>query len=135
MTAITPMYSSLYSTLKAGTALTALVGTAAIYNKQAPDGATLPYVVFSVQASTPDNDHSMNAENMIVYVRGYASTDLAAQNISTQIDNLLHGKNLAITGYSTYWCAREQDLELVDNGPNGEKIFMAGGFYRIRCSK
>ena len=136
MSILNPLYTSLYTTLQGGTALTSLLsGTAAIYNKQAPDNAVLPYVVFSHQGGGPDNDYAARNENSVVFIRGYAGTDPAARAIDDAVDALITGKNPAITGYSTFWSAREVDLDLVETTTSGQKIYMAGGFYRIRASK
>jgi len=133
---LNPLYTSLYTTLQGGTALTSLLSsTAAIYNKQAPDGATLPYVVFSHQGGGPDNDYSARNENSVVFIRAYAASDPAARAIDDAVDALITGKNISITGYSTFWSAREVDLDLVETTQSGQRIYMAGGFYRIRAGK
>lgn len=136
MSILGPLGTSLYTTLTGGTALTSLLSSGtAVYNKQAPDNASLPYVVFSYQAGGPDNDYSAHNENNVIYIRGYAATDTAAQAIDNAIDGLVTGKNIAIMGYSTFWSAREQNLDLVETTPSGQKVYMAGGFYRIRAGK
>lgn len=129
--------TAIYSTLSSGTALTALLaGTTSIYHLQAPDEASLPYVVFNIQAGGDENQTPIRRKNLILYVRGYSQTSaLAAGSIDAQADALLHGKTLTVTGWHNFWCSREQDLENIDNLPSGEKVWMAGGYYRIRIGK
>jgi hypothetical protein len=124
----------IYNTLKAGTALTALLaGTTSIYNMQAPDSATLPYVVFNLQAGGADPNMPTNAINVLYYVRGFTKVSAAAAgSIATQIDALLHGKSVSVSGYSNYWCNHEQEIDSVQNLPNGEKVYSNGFYYRIK---
>jgi Protein of unknown function (DUF3168) len=128
--------SAIFTTLKAGTALTALLaGTTAIYDQQAPDGATLPYVVFSHQGGGPDLITSANMENNLWFVRAYTSASSQhASAIFAEVDALLHKKNIAIGSLNTFWCAREENLQLVETEPNQAKVWMRGGSYRIRTS-
>jgi len=128
---------SIYSTLSAATALTSLLaGTASIYHIQAPDNATLPYVVFSTQAGGDENQTPIRRKNIVLFVRGYSAVSAAAAgSIDAQIDTLLHGKSLTITGWNNFWLAREQDLENIDNQSSTEKVWMAGGLYRARFGK
>lgn len=125
---------SIYNTLKAGTALTALLpGTTSIYHLQAPDNATLPYVVYSLQAGGDENETPKRRKNYVMYIRAYSKTSAAnAGSIDTQVDSLLHGKTLSVSGWANFWCNRETDLENIDNLPSGEKVWMQGGFYRVR---
>lgn len=126
--------ATLYSTLTGGTALTALLsGTTAVYNLQAPDNATMPYVVFSQQAGGPLNINPSDMRDQLYYVRGYSQVSAgAAGSIDTAISNLLHHKNLTVTGYTNFVTNREQDVELVENRPDGSYCYSAGAIYRIR---
>lgn len=134
MSVLNSLYTGLYNKLSAGTALTALIGTA-IYNKQAPDGAALPYVVYSLAGGGPINYCPLRVESDLVFVRAYGSTDASARNIDVQIDVLLHGQTLTMTGgYINIQTWRETDLDLIENLPNNQKIYMAGGMYRIKNS-
>lgn len=128
--------AALYTTMNGGTALTALLAsTTSVYDTQAPDVAALPFVVFSHQGGGPDNLAPVNLESNLWYVRAYSASGMkAASEIMTQIDALLHRKALAITGNTTFWCNREENIKLVENLPNGGKIWSAGGIYRIRTA-
>ena len=126
--------SALYTRLQ-GTALTALLpGTASIYDTQAPDNATLPYVVYNHQAGGPENVDANNLEANLWYVRAYSTTsNKTAQQIFEQVDTLLNRVNISITGYNTLWCAREENINLLENTPSG-KIWSCGAVYRIRTA-
>jgi hypothetical protein len=124
--------TSIFNQLAGGTALISLLGGTAIYKDQAPDKAPLPYVIFSYQGGGDQNINPWRLKNLLVFVRSYAATPVATGNIDTQIDARLHAQTLSITGWSNFWTMRESDLENVETSPNGEKIHMAGGIYRIR---
>ena len=126
--------SAIYLTLQQGTSLTALLsGTNSIY-KDSAGTAEYDYVVFNLQGGGEENQTPNRSSNNVYYVRGYSKTSTAAAgNIATQIDNLLHGKTLSISGRSNYWTAREAEFENTEILGNGEPVYMAGAFYRIRC--
>lgn len=133
MSVINATAAAIYSKLQAGTALTALLsGTTAIYHMQAPDGATLPYVVYNHQAGGPENITPSDMNNDIWQVRSYSDVSAAtAGNIDAQVDVLMHGGSLTVTGYTNFWCKRMTNVVLVENTPNGQ-IWSCGGLYRIR---
>lgn len=128
--------AAIYTTLNGGTALTALLaGTTSIYDQQAPDTVSLPFVVFSHQGGGPDNIAPVNLESNLWYVRAYSATSAkSASLIMAQIDALLHRKALSITGQTTFWCNREENIKTVENLPNNGKIWSAGAIYRIRTA-
>ena len=124
--------TALYSKLTGGTALTALLNSGtAIYRTQAPEGAALPYIVFSLYAGGPLNITSSDMRDIIYYIRGYGTTTGQAGSIDYQVSSLLHKGTIAVTGYTTYNLIREQDIELPEDQPNGQTIFGFGGLYRI----
>lgn len=128
------MGTALYSKLSGGTALTTALGGTAIYADQAPDNASLPYVIFSHQAGGPDNIIQRDLYNDVWFVRAYASTRGSANVLDGHISDLLHEGSLSVSGWSCFWLVREESFSLIDNLPNGEKAYMAGGSYRIRLS-
>lgn len=136
MSVIQPLLKGIYDKIKgSGTALTSLLagGTASIYNSQAPDNASMPYIVFSLQASAPDNINPSSMENSVIFVRGYAMSGTVAQNIDSKLDTLLRGGSISVTGYTNFWTSREADLYAPNPMPDGKTAWMAGGLYRIRC--
>jgi hypothetical protein len=129
--------TAIYGRLSAATALTSLLsGTTAIYNNQAPESVTYPYVIFSLQSGIDENMTQHRTKNMLVYARAYSgSSALQAGSIDAQIDTALHLVPLTVSGWTNFWMVREQDLELVENPPTGEQVFMSGGLYRVRIEK
>jgi hypothetical protein len=133
MSVLTVLNTAIYNKLTAGTALTALLpGTSSIYYLQAPDNASLPYVVWSYQGGGPTNDYPHDSRSEIVFVRGYAVTPALAGTIDAQISSLLHRGTLTVSGYTNWWLARDADVALIENAPDGTKVYMAGAQYQIK---
>ena len=134
MSAFNALNTAIYSTLSSGTALTALLaGTTAIYNMQAPDGATFDYAVWNLQGGGDDNMTAHRTKNLVVFVRGYSSTSAArAGSIDSKIDALLHKQVLSVSGWSNFWLAREEDVATVEVTEAGNTIWMCGGLFRVR---
>ena len=128
------MGTAILDKLKAGTALIAELGGTAIYVDQAPDGALLPYVVYNHQGGGPENISPGNLQSDIWQVRGYAATPASANRIDGLVTDLLHRGSLVATGYTNIWTAKETDISLVENPPDGAKIYSAGGLYRVRLA-
>lgn len=124
--------AAMYSRLNGATALTALLsGTTAVYALQAPEGAVLPYVVYSVQGGGDTNDSPNRLKNLVVSVRAYATSNARAGSIDAAIDTALHLVPFTnVTGWTNIWLARETDIETVENPPTGSQVFMNGGLYR-----
>lgn len=129
------MGTALYSKLAGGTALIAALGGTAIYSEQAPDNTAIPYAVYNHMAGGPENITPKIMHTDLWFVRGYASTRAAANLIDGHISDLLHKGSLTVAGWTTFWLVREESIALVDNAPNGEKIYSAGGTYRVRLSE
>jgi hypothetical protein len=126
--------AALFLTMQQGTALTALLaGTNSIY-KDSAGTAAYPYVVFSLQGGGETNETPNRAKNVVYFIRAYTKVSTAAAgNIDAQIDNLLHGKTLTISGRSNFWTSRESEFENTEILSNGEPVYMSGAFYRVRC--
>ena len=129
--------TTIYGTLNGATALTSLLaGTTSIYHLQAPDNATLPYVIFNLQAGGNENLTPKERLNELHYIRGYSDNSAAeAGTIAAQVNNLLHKKTLSVEGWANFWCQREQRIELIENQPSGDKVWSEGAFYRIRLEQ
>lgn len=125
---------TLYLTLSGGTALTSLLaGTTSIYHLQAPDDAELPFVTFNIQAGGDENQTPKRRKNNLYYIRAYSETSaLNAGSIDAEVDNLLDGQTLSVSGWTNIWSKRENDIEIVETLPNGKQVWTIGGFYRLR---
>ena len=128
------MGTALFNALTGGTSPTALItalGGSSVYSDQAPDGAALPYVVYSHAGGGPENNPA-GMRNNIWNVRAYAATKAQAVNVDAQIDALLTGQALTVSGFTNFWTVREDDISLVENPPDGGRIYMSGALYRVR---
>lgn len=125
--------TALYSRLNGATALTSLLsGTTAIYSMQAPQSAAYPYIVYNVQGGGDENETQNRTKNLVVFVRAYGTVNAQVGSVDAQIDTALHLVPFSgVSGWTSIWLAREQDLETVENPPTGEQVFMNGGLYRM----
>jgi hypothetical protein len=137
MSAFNALNAALATKLRTGTALTALLAcTGAVYYMEAPDNAALDYVVYSLQGGGDTNDTANRVKDLVYYIRAYSDDSAAkAGSIDAQIDALIHGTTLTVTGWANIWCAREEDIALIEDYPSGVHIYNAGGMYRIMLDK
>lgn len=133
--------AAIWSQLKGGTALTALLGggTAgtAIYEDHAPASAIMPYVVFNQQASTWEQTMGASRLVDVIYqvkaVSGSAYPQEASA-IDTQIDALLHNATLTVTGYGVLACTRQSDIQYSEVAAD-QTFQHCGGLYRVELQK
>jgi hypothetical protein len=129
--------TALYSTLTGDSTLTALLASnTSVYHVQAPRGATLPYIVFNMQAGTEINETAHTVNDMLYQVRGF--TDVSMKNakaIDARIYTLLHKTAVSITGYKLLKINRVTVLEFIEDEPNTQPVYSAGGIYRLRIEK
>jgi len=126
--------AALYDKLTGGTALMAkLAGTASVYDGVVPRGAALDYVIFAPTGGGDENITKTRFKNLVWSVKG-VSDDSAqkAGEIDAEIDALLHGGNISVTGWGVFWCMREADFEYVETTLEGRNVWHVGGTYRIR---
>ena len=123
-----------YTQLTGGTALIGALGGTLIYQAQAPDGAALPYVVYSHQAGGPLNITPEDLRDAVVYVRAYAATPKQAGELDALISARLHRQDITITGYTVMACERETDISQTYSLPGGQAAHSAGALYRIRLT-
>ena len=123
----------LYSKLTGDTALVALLSAGTpVFNMEAPPSTDMPYVVFFSAGGGPDNITPSDLRSMVYGVKGIASTLTAAANIDARIDTLLHNNSITVSGYTNIWLARETEVQLVEDAPDGNPIYHYGAYYRIR---
>jgi hypothetical protein len=131
---VNALNAALYGALTGRAPLTALLaGTAAVYFAQAPDEATLPYVVFSY-AGGPGHENQSPHQTVdeLVFVRGYAAAPALAGSIAAQIDAALHGVTLGVSGWANFWTARGQSVSQVEIDSAQQKTWARGAMYRVR---
>ena len=126
--------AALYSRLQTAGSITSLLsGTTAIYKGQAPEGSTLPYIVFSFPSDLDANETPRRRKDDIMFIRAFATGSNGAAiagSIDDQIDTAVHLVPLTVSGWTNIWLAREQGLETVETTPTGAMIFMRGANYR-----
>ena len=127
--------TAIYSKLTGGVALMALLADAtplSVYSWQAPNTAPYPFVVFNDQADTEDNDTAHQVHNMIYQVRGFTKVNMkAAKAIDYQCRLLLHNASLTVSSHAVLRCERIGSVRFVENQQSTEKVFSAGGLYRL----
>lgn len=127
--------TAVYSRLTGGTALIAVLGGTAIYNTHAPDGASLPYVVYSQQTGSPDNLTPSDSRTLLYWVRVYSSSGAQAGTIDALVSGLLHKQTLTVTGYTNYGTRRETEISTIEIDDAGRRIYQSGAFYRIQIDQ
>ncbi len=126
--------AAIFSALSSGTALVGALGGTAIYHMQAPEGAALPYVVYSWQGGGRTNEVP-NLTNRVEFVRAYAANAAQAGTIDAYCKALLDNKTLTVTGWTNIWTVREDDYESVETPVNGVPVYAIGGMYRVILDK
>lgn len=135
----------IYSTLKADSTLTALIGgstTPRIYNPLAPQETTPVYPMVLIQMQSAVDMMGVGPyriwSDMLYLVRGVHETTSYGGNLLTiaeRIDTVLHAAASATNAYGIVWnCVREQPFRLPDVR-DGRNFRHFGGIYRIRASK
>ena len=124
--------TGIFSKLTGSTALITALGGTSIFYMQAPDSQALPYVVWSYMGGGPENISPGNLQSDLVYVRAYATASGQAGTIDNLCDAQLHRQAISVSGFVNIWTAREEDIALVENPPDGVKTYSAGGIYRVR---
>lgn len=119
---------AIYGKLAGDSTLDGLLGDEApgyahsIYYERAPAGASFPYVIFQVQASTPDYSYGAVAyENDVWLIKGVAQeavkgTDTVAaadqaEAIQARLRALLQDAALSISGKTKLYLRREQAVD------------------------
>jgi hypothetical protein len=137
----------IYSTLKADSTLTALIGGATsprIYNEQAPQNGTAtvyPCVIYQMQSAVDLQIVGPRRfwTNMLYLVRGVNETGSYSGSLLTiaeRIDEVLHAKpDPASNAYGIVWaCVSEQAFRLPEV-VNGRNFRHSGRIFRIYASK
>jgi len=128
---ISALNTALNTKLSGGTALTGALGGTCIYHGVAPEGAALPYVVWSYAAGGHENMTPRESVNAVIYVRAYATTAKQAATIDGLAAELMETK-LTVTGWNNYWLAREESIVLPETDSAGKTTWSCGAYYRVR---
>lgn len=123
--------TALYGTLAAcaGTALWA----ARVYDTLAPEGATVPYVVFQHVAGGDLNISPSRIIDVEYRVECIAATGVDARNGSNYLETALHNVTLTVSGFNAIACTQQDLFNRVDT-VEGKQFYRKGAFYRIRQS-
>ena len=136
MSAYNALNAAVYSRLSADSTLTTQLGGTYVYYQQAPDqfwNSGSACVLFDWQAGGDDNLTPSRMKNMVMHARAYTTTGAAlAGTIDARLDTLLHNYTFTVVGWTNFQTMREEDIAIVENPPDGQKVYQAGGLYRVR---
>ncbi len=132
--------AAIYGKLKGGTALTTLLagGTAGIFEDHASEDADLPYVIFNHQSGewSETMGERTRFASIVYQVKAVSGSawPKEANTIDVQIDALLHGGTITVTGYGLMRMVRESDIRYSE--VDGNQTFQhVGAFYRLDVQK
>jgi hypothetical protein len=120
--------------LTGDTGVSNLVSTR-VYAGIAPDGGTLPCIVFSLNGGGSDNDTALDSADLRYAIMGIADKQGTAVQIADAIRAALHEASLTIDSpWSVMRCQESSSIAYVDD-VDGKPFFRRGGIYRIRITK
>lgn len=124
--------AGLYTKLTSDTALIAELGATAIYNRHAPQGTSMPLVIFNHAGGGYENVNPSSLQNHVYLVKAVATGSKAAGTLDGLILSALHGQALTVSGYTNFYMAAEQEVQLTETARDGTFIYHTGHYYRIR---
>lgn len=128
-----PLRKGIKGQLAASSALITALGGTAIYRLQAPPGAALPYVIFSLNAGGDANVSPRDESDTLWLVKAVDDDATTAGSIADLIRTTLHDADLTLDGgWTAYRCQHTQIVEYVENIER-RQYFHSGGLYRIRA--
>jgi hypothetical protein len=120
----------LTSLLAGGTA------TPSVFYGQAPDSATLPYVVWLYPSEWDSNMISHRMKDVVIRVYGVASAPAQAGTIDNAIDGLLHQATLTLaTPWTNIRTQRENGYQVISTSESGIRYYTSGADYRVNLTK
>lgn len=135
---------ALWTQLKSGTALTALLGdgTAGIFEDHASQSADLPYVIFNEQAGNWEQVMEGQGGTAARFYSGVwqvravsgSAYPKEAAAIDAQIDARLHDAALTVAGYGVLRIHRESTVRFAETEGN-QTIQHVGALYRVELQK
>lgn len=117
-----------------GTDLYTLVSTK-IYNRIAPPGTALDYVIFSLVGGGDRNESPSDSAEFVYMVKGISSTGLAAGVLRDAIRDRLHRKTFTVATWTLSGGGMaEASIGIMEN-IDGRDYYHAGNNYRFHISK
>lgn len=123
---------AVFDILSAAPGVTGQVSTR-VYNMQAPQEATEPYIIFNKQSGGQEYVFSSGKFRSLAYlVKGvcHSRYPKAAGTIDSEIETAMHDAALSVSGWTTLYCRREMDVSYAE----GEYTHR-GGVYRIELEQ
>lgn len=111
----------------------ALSASNAIYWEQAPESASLPFVVVSYSSGGEENDTPTDSFDVDVVVKVITTTSTSASSIADTIRSTLHRQTLTFDTYATVKVTLTALIDYVENVERAQ-YWHSGGIYRIRAS-
>lgn len=125
--------AGLFSALVADTALIAeLGGETAVYNRHAPQGQALPYVVFFHAGGGHENQNPSDLQSHVYMVKGVAGESKKAGTIDALIVDCLNGSTLTVSGYTNIYMRCEDEVQATEVTGTGDVVYHCGHYVRVR---
>lgn len=127
--------TAIYSALSGDSSLTTKLGGSYIYNQVAPQGQDPPYVIFAKAGGGDENITPHRMRNYAYLVKGVSAGKKEAGEVDDLCDAVLEGTTLTVTGWTNFYCYREDDVSYTEVMRDGTVRYHSGAYYRIRVSK
>jgi len=124
--------TGLYSELAGSAALVTGLGGTAIYSRHAPQGTALPYVIFMHMGGGHENTNPSDLQNHVYLVKAVAEGSKEAGTLHNLVLSVLHNATLTVSGYTNFYTALEDEVQMTEVTREGEMVYHTGGMYRIR---
>ena len=124
--------TGLYSALTGDATLTTKLGGSYVYNMHAPAGQARPYVIFQHSGGGHENINPSDLQNHVYLIKGVADAVKTAGEIDDLIKAVLHKGTLTVASYTNFHTQREEEVRLTEMPDDGQPIYHAGAYYRVR---
>jgi len=122
----------LYNALATDNTLTNAITKGGIYNTVARQGTALPYVIFFWTGGGLENINPSELHNVVYVVKVVADDAHEAGTIQGYIKNALHLQTLTVAGYTNFYTACEDEIQLTETTREGTVLHHRGYVVRIR---
>jgi len=128
----------IYSKLAADSSLVAAVGLhetkLKAFASQAPQGVTLPYILFAAAGGGEENVTPRRSLEEPWMIYAVAETRAQAAAIDALIDGALTNQALTLTGWHTWKLNRETRFAPPVENISGKQVWRRGAYYRIAAT-